>query len=34
VTVTTAQVAATIAALVGEDFHKAMPNTAEALPIF
>lgn len=33
-TVTTSQVAATIAALVGEDFHKAMPKTAAAVPIF
>jgi hypothetical protein len=33
-TVATAQVAATIAALVGQDFHKAMPASAPPMPIF
>ncbi len=33
VTVTTAQVAATIAALVGEDFHGAVPKSAPPLPL-
>jgi arylsulfatase A-like enzyme len=32
-TVTTAQVAATIAAVVGRDFHAAMPKTAPPLPL-
>jgi hypothetical protein len=32
VTVTTAQIAATVAALVGEDFHGAIPGTAPPLP--
>ncbi len=32
VTVTTSQIAATIAALVGEDFRSAVPNAAEPLP--
>jgi len=32
VTVTTAQVAATVAALLGEDFHGAVPGTAPPLP--
>jgi hypothetical protein len=34
VTVTTGQVAATVAALLGQDFHKAIPATAPPLPIF
>jgi len=34
VTVTTAQVAATVAALLGEDFHRAVPASAPPLPIF
>ncbi|MEX2270431.1 MAG: hypothetical protein WD690_03110 [Vicinamibacterales bacterium] len=33
VTVTAAQIAATIAAVVGEDFHAAMPKTAPPLPL-
>lgn len=33
VTVTTSQLAATIAAVVGEDFHAAMPKTAAPLPL-
>jgi hypothetical protein len=33
VTVTTSQFAATIAALIGEDFHAAMPKTAPSLPL-
>jgi hypothetical protein len=33
VTVTTAQIAATVAALLGEDFHAAVPKTAPALPL-
>jgi hypothetical protein len=33
VTVTTSQLAATIAAVVGEDFRKAMPGAAPALPL-
>jgi hypothetical protein len=32
VTVTTAQLAATIAAAVGEDYRAAFPRAAEALP--
>jgi len=32
-TVTTSQLAATIAAMVGEDFHAAMPKTAPPLPL-
>jgi hypothetical protein len=33
VTATTSQIAATIAALLGEDFHAAVPKTAPALPL-
>ena len=33
VTVTTGQIAATVAALLGEDFHAAIPATAPALPL-
>jgi hypothetical protein len=32
-TVTTAQIAATVAALLGEDFHAAVPKTAPPLPL-
>ena len=33
VTVATAQIAATVAALLGEDFHGAVPKTAAPLPL-
>jgi hypothetical protein len=33
VTVTTGQIAATVAALLGEDFHAALPKTAPPLPL-
>jgi len=33
ITVTTSQLAATIAAAVGQDFHAAMPKSAAPLPL-